>query len=65
MAELKKQSARAESTNIALEQKREDLAGLLKQLMIERESREMELKKRLVRKRGGGRREKNKSDQYF
>ncbi|XP_033642845.1 E3 ubiquitin-protein ligase LRSAM1-like [Asterias rubens] len=48
MAELKKQSARAESTNIALEQKREDLAGLLKQLMIERESREMELKKRLL-----------------
>ncbi|XP_038045752.1 E3 ubiquitin-protein ligase LRSAM1-like [Patiria miniata] len=48
MAELEKQSVKAESTNIALEQKREDLAALLKQLMIEREDREEELKKRLL-----------------
>ncbi|XP_022107745.1 E3 ubiquitin-protein ligase LRSAM1-like [Acanthaster planci] len=48
MAELEKRSVKAESANITLEQKREELAALLKQLMIEREDREEELKKRLL-----------------
>ena len=49
MMEIQKKSLKAENENIALEQKRSDLAGLLKQLMFEKEEREHELKKRLVR----------------
>ncbi|XP_072015688.1 E3 ubiquitin-protein ligase LRSAM1-like isoform X2 [Amphiura filiformis] len=47
MMEIQKKSLKAENENIALEQKRSDLAGLLKQLMFERDDREQELKKRL------------------
>ncbi|XP_071948893.1 uncharacterized protein [Antedon mediterranea] len=47
MFEMQKAAARADTEQAVLEQKRLDLTCLLKQLMLERENREFELKKRL------------------
>lgn len=48
MAEIEKRNMKADSASLALEQKREDLAALLKQLMMQREEREGALKQRMV-----------------
>ncbi|XP_041481365.1 E3 ubiquitin-protein ligase LRSAM1-like isoform X1 [Lytechinus variegatus] len=48
MAEIEKRNMKADSASLALEQKREDLAALLKQLMMQREEREEALKQRML-----------------
>ncbi|XP_030852966.1 E3 ubiquitin-protein ligase LRSAM1 isoform X2 [Strongylocentrotus purpuratus] len=48
MAEIEKRNMKADSASLALEQKREDLAALLKQLMMQREEREGALKQRML-----------------
>ncbi|XP_071507067.1 E3 ubiquitin-protein ligase LRSAM1-like [Diadema antillarum] len=48
LAEIEKRNMKADAATVALEQKRADLAALLKQLMMQREDREEALKQRML-----------------